>query len=80
MATELEERMALTKPGQVTWAKPELGRRCETCVHMVDRSEREMKGVKVARARCALVKAHTGKRGLEFAVQGAIACSQYRGP
>jgi hypothetical protein len=77
--SDIQVRMALTQEGQVTWARPDLGMKCVTCVHMVDRKERVVKGVKRDLARCYLVKVHTGRHGVEFNVGSAIACSQYKG-
>lgn len=76
---KLEARMKMTRVGQVTWAKPELKKSCGGCVHLVGRRDIKKKGVKMSVGRCALVKAHTRKEGVEFNVVGAIACSMYRG-
>lgn len=71
----LAARIAITKVGQVTWANPALGQKCETCRHLGNiRQKRD--GTKVAI--CTLVKAHTRKVGKEFEVETATACSMWK--
>lgn len=73
---DLEQRMKLTIKGQLTWADPDRndGARCNICKHFA-RSERvTVKGNGV----CALVEAHTKKRGLPFFGDMAIGCSKFQ--
>lgn len=76
---DMAQRMAMTRCGQVTWARPDLGRECVSCVHLADRQNNKVKGVTLEMGRCALVKFHTRKEGVQFKVKGAVACSQYLG-
>jgi hypothetical protein len=71
----LQHRISLTRPGQVTWANPALGKSCETCAHLCN-SRSKRNGEKVAV--CSLVKVHSRKPGKEFLVEGAVACSMWR--
>ena len=70
----LEKRISLTRNGQVTWARPDLGKLCTECRHLGNVREKR-NGDKVAL--CHLVKAHTKRAGKEFNVDGAIACSMF---
>lgn len=72
---ELVERMNLTKEGQVTWAQPEIGKKCIDCKHMLlsPMPSQHRKHI------CALVKAHTGKVGILYDGNRAIACSEFEG-
>lgn len=73
---DLQARMRVTRPGQVTWARPDLGQYCATCRHLGHvRKKRDETTV----ARCGMVRAITKKDGVEFKVDGAIACSKYEG-
>jgi hypothetical protein len=71
---DMSRRIALTRPGQVTLVRPDLGRTCDECRFMTDR--RQNKGV--FSGVCALVKLHTKKTGVRFTIKGAIACSQFQ--
>lgn len=73
----LADRMRLFVQGQVTWPDPDRhgNARCASCRHVavhLDSSDHP-----TDRARCALVKALTGKRGLLFYHETARACTKY---
>jgi hypothetical protein len=74
---ELQERMALTTKGQVTWADPSKGMKCTTCVHLQNAPPSEIGANKTLKHRCALVKVHTKKKGPLFNGKTAIACSMF---
>lgn len=78
---DLAERMTLTVKGQVTWANPELNKKCISCEHIqkVPASELNQYVLPGMTHRCALVKAHTHKRGVIFNASKAVACSMYKG-
>lgn len=88
MSTLLESRMALHKPGQITWPEPKLGLKCDSCAHfrvIVPKASAPkadappltdftgMKGI------CALVRAHQAVGGARFVGSEAIACPKHRG-
>jgi hypothetical protein len=73
MDMQLEDRMKLTVPGQVTWADPSKNAKCLTCDHVSRLPVKEKTGTHV----CQLTKAHTRKRGIAFTAGNAIACSMY---
>jgi DNA-directed RNA polymerase subunit RPC12/RpoP len=76
--TELNVRMSMTKPGQVTWAEPDIGYKCAACIHAVKADAKEIKeNDKLAAHRCGLVKLHTGKKGVVFNAYRATACSKF---
>jgi len=68
---DLRERMTLTHEGQVTWANPDIGKKCYQCVYAV-RNPNDMR-----KKCCAMVKAVTGKNGKPYDVDRAIACSKF---
>ena len=68
---ELHERMVLTKEGQVTWANPELGKKCYECAH----SARHPKDS--SKHECKLVKLITKRTGKPYDAYRAIACSKF---
>jgi len=68
---ELQERINMTKLGQVTWANPEMKAKCESCRHFKKDPNKPLLG------KCALVKAHTKKVGASFDGKVAIACSKF---
>jgi len=63
---ELHERMFRTKPGQVTWADPKIGKTCAQC-RLFDRKERV----------CDKVRQVTGAKGKPFDGEKAMACSVF---
>jgi len=67
---ELAERMQKTEPGQVTWASPDLGKKCVECRHIA----RVHKGYV-----CKLVRVVSGKIGVPYDASRAIACSKFEG-
>lgn len=76
--TELNVRMSMTKPGQVTWAEPEIGHKCAACIHAVKAASNEIKqSDRLAAHRCDLVKLHTNKKGVLFNAYQATACSKF---
>lgn len=70
---ELVERMQKTVEGQVTWASPELGKKCIDCIHasVLSRPSGHRRHV------CKLVRIVSGKAGVPFDAQRAIACSKF---
>lgn len=74
---ELQERMALTTKGQVTWADPSKGMKCTVCAHLQAAPPSEIGANKTLKHRCALVKLHTKKKGPLFNGKTAIACSMF---
>jgi hypothetical protein len=68
---ELHERMTITVKGQLTWANPDLNAKCDACTHF--KVEEKIKPL----GRCALVKAHTKKKGVPFNGEIATACSKF---
>jgi hypothetical protein len=68
---ELHERMTLTVKGQLTWANPEMNAKCDLCTHFKPDEKKKPLGL------CALVKAHTRKKGVLFLGENAIACSKF---
>lgn len=75
--TELAVRMAMTEPGQASWADPDryAGIKCTQCIHY---SLTNSLG-KTAKAGgfCRLVKTLTRCDGVPFNGAKAMACSQY---
>ena len=69
--TGLKERMNLTWPGQVTWARPELGRHCGDCRFFEPENADSIDG------RCSLVRAITRRRGDLLDGRRAIACGKF---
>lgn len=72
---ELQKRMAMTKPGQVTWADPERngGARCDACAHFARLAKVNKKGNGI----CRLVEAHMKRPGLPFYGDQAIGCCKF---
>ncbi len=63
---ELRERMIRTKPGQVTWANPEINKTCAQCGHFGQKTKI-----------CGKVRLVTGVKGQPFDGGKAIACSVF---
>jgi hypothetical protein len=74
---ELQERMAKTVKGQVTWADPSKGMKCKSCKHLSRVPLHENRSDKRLNHRCDLVKLHTKKKGVPFNGDLAIACSMF---
>ena len=70
---ELVERMQKTVEGQVTWANPELGKKCIDCAH----ASLSKKPSSHRRHVCKLVRVVSGRSGVLFDAQRAIACSKF---
>lgn len=71
---ELNERMAWTTEGQVTWADPELGKKCFQCVH----ADHKWPSAKNRKTHiCTLVKLVSGRTGAPYDGKRAIACSKF---
>jgi len=68
---EIQERINITKQGQLTWANPDIGAKCEECSHFKNDPAKPPLG------KFALVKAHTRKVGKSFDGRFAIACSKF---
>lgn len=75
--TDLEQRMKLHTPGQVTW--PELGtrRKCKQCDHFTTRDVSEVRWGK-GYGRCARARELLGQNGAQFIGANAQACPQFR--
>lgn len=71
---DIAERLARTRPGQLSTVRPDLGNYCTQCRHLGPIREKKNAGNV---ARCSLVKAHTKKDGVEFLVDSAIACIKF---
>jgi len=70
---ELTERMQKTVPGQVTWANPDLGKKCLDCAHLTPAPQTKGKPMHI----CALVGVVSGKKGIPYDAVRAIACSKF---
>jgi len=72
---ELEERMQKTKPGQVTWANPDLGKMCLECAHLEPAPKHKGRAMHV----CKMVRVVSGMNGIPYDAVRAIACSKFAG-
>lgn len=72
---DLQDRMSKTVLGQVTWANPDLGKKCFQCKHIKVHPKPSSDGRKMHQ--CALVKVHMRKPGVPFDGNNAIACSMF---
>jgi len=74
--TDLDKRMALHTPGQITWPEPALGKWCSQCRHFTNDGTRDK-----TKGRCNLVAAHSNHKtkGVLFVGQEATACPQFDG-
>ena len=71
---ELSERMARTVEGQVTWASPELEKKCFECGH----ADHKWPSANNRKTHvCKLVKLVSGKTGIPYDGNRAIACSKF---
>ena len=73
---ELAERVAMTKEGQVTWADPDIGRKCWECLHAHNKWPRAPNRKTHI---CSMVRLVSGRTGKPFDAQRAIACSKFKG-
>jgi hypothetical protein len=69
----LDQRMRLTRPGQVTWAQPALGRKCTDCQHYCFSGDDPAAG-----GICALVRTISRRHGPFFQGAEAWACSMFQ--
>jgi len=67
----LEQRMQLTRQGQVTWAQPSLGKLCTDCTYFARDKPGKPDGI------CRMVKVMTKKKGKPFDGSQAWACGKY---
>lgn len=74
-AMELPERMQKTVKGQVTWAKPELGKTCAQCKWRTKHPKPKL--APRVEDQCRLVFVHSKKPGVPFNANTAIACSMF---
>jgi hypothetical protein len=74
---ELQDRMAKTVKGQVSWADPEKGMKCISCKHLSRVPPHKIGADKRLAHRCDLVKLHSKKDGAAFNGNLAIACSMF---
>lgn len=72
---ELPARMALTQPGQITWADLNCKSNCIKCAHYRDAGKKQ--GKDKGKGRCFLVKVHTKKPGALFRGTSAWACPKF---
>lgn len=70
---ELTERMQKTILGQVTWANPDLGKKCIDCAYIARAVKIKDKKTHV----CTLVLAVSGIKGVPYDAKRAIACSKF---
>lgn len=71
---DLRERMANTKEGQVTWANPDLGKKCSECAH----ADNKWPSAPNRKTHiCKLVRVVSGKVGVPYDGNRAIACSKF---
>jgi len=68
--TDLATRMQKTVPGQITWAEPEICRKCSDCKHCIPHPKPKIRRPD----QCKLVKAMTRRVGEPFDGKKAIAC------
>ncbi|QDY70116.1 hypothetical protein [Qingshengfaniella alkalisoli] len=71
---DLELRMRLHVPGQVTWPMANTTNRCTDCRHFFT-GDNKMPG----KGRCDLVRKHSGGRdtGVQFVGEEGIACTMF---
>ncbi|UOF80355.1 hypothetical protein [Caudoviricetes sp.] len=74
---ELKDRMLRTVAGQVTWADPELGKKCIDCKWCVRHTKPKL--APRMEDQCKLVFVHTKRHGVPFNAKLAIACSKFEG-
>lgn len=72
---DLSARIAMTRQGQCTWARPELKAKCTACAHY--RDGKVTRGKSKGFGFCSQVKVHTKKQGKLFDGSAAWACGQY---
>lgn len=72
---DLNERMMRTKHGQVTWADPNLGKKCIECKWCVRHNKPKLNPR--LEDQCQLVFVHAKKPGDPFNAKMAIACSMF---
>ena len=72
---DLAERMKITVPGQLTWARPDLGKKCIDCKWCGGHPR--PKHSSPLRDQCKLVFIHTKTRGVPFDAKLASACSMF---
>lgn len=70
---ELAERMQKTVPGQVTWANPDLGKKCLDCAHLTPAPKTKGRPMHI----CTLVRVVSGSKGVPYDAERAIACSKF---
>jgi hypothetical protein len=73
--TDLAERMKMTVPGQLTWARPELGKKCKECNWCVRHPKPSLSPP--LRHQCKLVFIHSKRHGIPFDAYTAVACSKF---
>ena len=70
---ERAERMQKTVPGQVTWANPDLGKKCLDCAHITPAPQTKGRPMHI----CTLVRLVSGSKGVPYDAVRAIACSKF---
>lgn len=75
--TDLEQRMKLHTPGQVTWPELDTHRKCAQCDHFTTRDVSEGRQGK-GYGRCAKARELLKQNGAQFIGATAQACPQFR--
>lgn len=75
--TDLEKRMAIHTPGQVTWPKLGAHQKCTACEHFSTHDVAPVRQ-KNGYGRCALAREMLGRDGAQFVGATAQICPQFR--
>ncbi len=76
--TDIEERMRLHTPGQVTWPDLETRKKCITCKHFSTEKVSEGRAAN-GYGRCGYARLVMGRDGAQFKGAEARACPKYEG-
>jgi hypothetical protein len=71
---KLQQRINMTVQGQVTWANPEIGRKCIECAHITDAPKPSQRKKHI----CELVRVVSGKKGFPYDAEFSVACSKFQ--
>jgi hypothetical protein len=71
---ELQQRINMTAQGQVTWANPEIGKKCIECANIADAPRPSQRKKHI----CELVRVVSGKKGVPYDATIAVACSKFQ--
>lgn len=75
--TDLEERMRLHTPGQVTWPDVKSNKKCSSCHYFTDHGVSESRSA-LGFGRCDLAKEFLKVPGAQFKGAEAISCHKYK--